>query len=99
MSIAAFKKVNSHFFKTWTPEMSYILGFIVADGCVSSTKERPNSLTVNITSADKPLLIKIRKAINSEHKISQKYNSSGDRSYQIQFRNQILARDLIDLGI
>jgi hypothetical protein len=29
-------KVDSNFFKTWTPSMAYILGFITADGSLEN---------------------------------------------------------------
>lgn len=80
--------------------MSYVLGFVVADGCIVVSKERPNRpFTFNITSVDKAHLYKIKKALNSEHKISKKNNGEGDVAFQIQIRNQIIARDLMKLGI
>lgn len=92
------KKVNQDFFKNWTHNMAYILGFFVADGCITVSKERKNSpYTFNITSVDLEHLYLLKKAINSDYKISKKQiNKNG---YQIQIRNQILCNDLINLGI
>lgn len=80
--------------------MSYVLGFIVADGCITVCKERPNRpFSFNITSIDKKHLYKIRKILNSDHKIGKKTNGRGDGAFQIQIRNQVIAKDLMQLGI
>jgi len=34
------KYINQDFFKTWTHEMSYVLGYITADGCITVSKDR-----------------------------------------------------------
>jgi len=90
--------VNVHFFKTWTPEMAYVLGYIVADGCLIATRNN-TSYILNITSIDLDHLKKIRKVLSSDCSISQKKNSSGGFGYQIQIRNLILANDLLKIGI
>jgi len=79
--------------------MSYVLGYIVADGCIVKDKSRSNSYTVNVTSKDKAHLYKIRNALSSTHKISKKLNGTGHVTYQLQIRNLSLARDLMKLGI
>jgi len=80
--------------------MSYVLGFITADGCITVSKERPNRpFSLNITSVDKKHLYKIRKVLNSEHKISKKTGGEENVAFQIQIRNQIIVKDLMKLGI
>ena len=80
--------------------MSYVFGFIVADGCIVVAKERPNRpFTFNITSVDKKHLYKIRKVLDSEHKISKKTGGGKNIAFQIQIRNQIIVKDLRRLGI
>lgn len=80
--------------------MSYVLGYFVADGCICVDKRRKNRpFTFNITSIDKDHLDKIKDALESEHKISKKPGMKGGFAYQIQIRNQVIARDLMDLGI
>ena len=95
------KKINQDFFKKWTPEMSYVLGYIVADGCIVVRKNRiKNPYTLNITSADKKHLVKIRKKINSEHAISVKQNGNGEyKGFQLQISNPVITDDLMKLGI
>ncbi len=94
------KKINQNFFKTWSSEMAYILGYFVADGGISISLGRTkNPYTFNITSVDLEHLQKIAKTMGSNYKISKKSGSSNNFAYQIQVRNSVLANNLIDLGI
>jgi intein-encoded DNA endonuclease-like protein len=80
--------------------MAYVLGFVVADGCIILNKNRKkNPFTFNITSVDLEHLYKIKKVLESEHKISNKSGSTNNPAYQIQIRNSVLANDLMKLGI
>lgn len=79
--------------------MSYVLGYVVADGCVFKDKSRENSFIFNITSKDKTHLEKIKKIFKSQHKISIKPNGVSGFAYQFQVRNNTLCKDLEILGI
>lgn len=81
--------------------MSYVLGYITADGCISIDRKRKNKpFLLNITSVNKNHLYKIKKAFNTDNKIGQKLNGSHTSiAYQFQTRNQIICKDLIKLGI
>ena len=80
--------------------MAYVLGYFVADGCVSTSQRRPNNpYTFNITSKDLEHLQNICKVLHSNYKISKKSGSSSNIAYQIQIRNSVLAKDLMKLGI
>jgi len=97
-----FKKyINQDFFKIWTSEMSYVLGYITADGCIGVSKDRKkHPFTLNITSVEKKHLYRLRKALKSEHKISRKPGGKPNFfAYQLQIRNPITTKDLINLGI
>ncbi len=73
MSQIATKNINQNIFKTWSSEMAYLLGYIFADGCITFDKSREgNPYTLNITSADKMHLYKIRKSLGSNHKVGNK---------------------------
>lgn len=94
------KLVNHDFFKTWTPEMSYVFGYFIADGCISISKDRiKNPYTFNITSADEEHLYKMRDVLGSTHKISNKNGHNKSPAFQIQIRSSVLANDLISLGV
>ncbi len=80
--------------------MSYLLGYIVADGCITNDRTRKkNPFTLNITSIDKEHLLNIKHALGSEYKLSKKTNGRGGGAYQLQIRNRILCEDLIRLGV
>ncbi len=59
--------VNHDFFKVWSSDMAYILGFITADGYINESK---NTLAIQLSSKDKSLLGYIKKTIKSSNKIN-----------------------------
>lgn len=60
------KAVDENYFDNIdTAEKAYILGFIYADGCLT----KGNTLEIKLTASNKELLEKIKKCLNSEHKI------------------------------
>ena len=65
-----FKDKNEDFFKKWSSEMAYVLGFFCADGSMITNKRGSHYLEYYIT--DKDLIFKIKKALGSNHKISEK---------------------------
>jgi len=80
--------------------MGYLLGYITADGSIGISKDRKkHPLTLNITSAEKKHLYRLKKALESEHKISKKSGGSNNFAYQLQIRNPVITEDLIKLGI
>ena len=94
------KQINSNFFKKWNSEMSYVLGYITADGCIAVSKDRKkHPFTLNITSVDLKHLYLLRSALKSDHKIGNKSGGKENIAYQLQVRNHILIKDLINLGI
>ena len=93
-----FKKKNEDFFKKWSPEMAYILGFFTADGSMIKNKRGAHFIEFQIT--DRDLLIKIREALGSNHKITaRKRNKRWKTSYRLQVGSKEIFRDLIKLGI
>jgi len=79
--------------------MSYILGYITADGCICVSKNRKHPFSLNITSKDKAHLYNIRAILGSGHRIGKKKNGRGDIAFQLQIRNPVLTEDLMNKGI
>ncbi len=88
--------VNYNFFKNWSPEMSYILGFIAADGniCHSGMAH-----TLHIASDDKDVIEKIKRALDYCGPVYQKPRFNGKISYSLRICDQTIFNDLQKLGI
>lgn len=66
--------INQDFFKVWTPEMAYVLGFVTADGALirSGSKKYPkSSYYLRISSKDKQILDDIAHVMGWQGKISK----------------------------
>jgi len=65
-------KVNETYFEKWSPPMAYILGFILADGCIirGTYKGYSDSLKFGVHIKDIDILEKIKRELNSNHSIS-----------------------------
>jgi hypothetical protein len=85
--------LNKDFFKTFTHDMSYTLGFICADG--NLTKNKNDSKFLTVYSKDIQILRSIRECMNSEHKISRRK----DNCCRIQIGSKIIFDDLANHGI
>lgn len=102
------KKVNENFFKVWTPNMSYVLGFMFADGALLDTNSSSRTYYLLFSNNDFDLLTKIKKIMSSEHKIyvraprvmeytKKKYIAK--TSYVFKFGNKSMYQDLLSLGM
>lgn len=93
-----YKKVNKDFFKKWSPETAYVLGFFAADGSIDVNERGSHYFSIQI--CDKKLLESIKKALGSNHKISKR---DGKRNEQDKYRLQIgsveMCNDLRKLGL
>src|SRR3990167_6827407 len=93
-----FRTKNEDFFKKWSPEMAYVLGFFAADG--NMLKNRRGAHFMEFTSTDKDIIVKIRKALGSSHKIScRQTNPKWKPAYRIQIGSKVIFSDLLELGM
>lgn len=83
--------INEDFFSSWSPEMAYVLGLIVTDGCIS--RSGAVSLCIN----DKDLLEKVKKTMGAAHVI--KYYGRQEGLYSFKFSRQKMCEDLARLGV
>lgn len=92
------REVNKSFFKKWTSNMAYILGFIFADGNITCTKRGTWYWSLQIT--DIEILKKIKKDIGSSHIISKKKSKQKHKQiYRLQIGSKEMCDDLIFLGL
>src|SRR5690349_12583518 len=90
-----YKKVNKDFFKEWSSDMAYILGFFAADGYITLNKRGGKFWCIQIT--DKKLLEEIRLTIGSNHKISIRRNTGEKSLYRLQIGSIEMCNDLYNL--
>lgn len=91
--------VNENFFKNWSPEMAYVLGYFTADGNMFINPN--NSHYIAFTSTDYELISNVREILCSGHKIGvQDYQSrKGKIRYCLQIGGKGIFQDLLNLGL
>ncbi len=93
-----YKTKNEDFFKKWSSEMAYVLGFFAADGNMSLHSN--GGRYIEFTSCDNELIKKVRQLMNSNHKISSRVRSVEHKTaYRIQIGSAVFYKDLISLGM
>jgi intein-encoded DNA endonuclease-like protein len=91
------KHVNQNFFKKWTSEMAYVLGFFVADGTMIKNNRGAHFIEFYIT--DKDILMRMREVLNSNHKVSVRNRKKGWKlGYRLQIGSKEIFNDLTNLG-
>ncbi len=95
--VPVYKKVNKDFFKKWSQDMAYVLGFLAADGYITVNKRGGQFWCASIT--DKKLLKEIKRVIDSEHKITLRKGKGNIKDqYRIQIGSIEMCNDLRRLG-
>jgi intein/homing endonuclease len=92
------KTVNKIFFKEWSRDMAYILGFFAADGTITKTRRGTSFWSIAIT--DKKLLYLIRAIIKSDHTIGERKGKESHHKtiYRLQIGSKEMVEDLEKLG-
>ena len=92
------KNLNHDFFKKWTSEMAYILGYFAADG--SMIRSKRGGFYIEITSTDRVLIEIVKRVTCAEQKISRRVRvGSRDKiQYRIQVGSRTWFTDLLLLG-
>lgn len=80
--------LNEDYFKTWSNNMAYILGFFIADGTIAT-----NTQMISFSQKESYILESIRAELNSNHIITK--NNSG--VYLLNLNSKVMRRDLIEL--
>lgn len=103
------KQINEIFFKSWSPEMAYILGLIFADGAIEDVRKSSRTCYIAVTSKDKSLIEQVKNTLSSNHNIYRRKQSihtfSNGESYlcaetfTLRIGNKKMYQDLIDLGV
>src|ERR1700704_2928073 len=88
--------VNSSYFKTWSVDMAYVLGFIAADGNVCRSGR---ACILHIASDDLDVIEKIQLVMDYQGPIYRKPRPNGKTSYNLRICDQEIFADLLQLGV
>lgn len=88
--------ITIDFFKQWSSEMAYILGFIISDGNICKSGR---AHLLQIASDDKDVIRKIKYQMCAKGPILTKSRPNGKISYQFRISDKTIFTDLIKLGI
>ena len=95
------RAVNKYFFKHWSRDMAYVLGFFAADGYMWKSGRGAYFFGFQIN--DKKLLENIRTALCSTHKIAKRNRRNKKpqwgESYRLQIGSVEMYEDLLHLGM
>ena len=80
--------------ETWNANLAYAIGLLATDGCLAN-----DGLLVDLTSKDLEQLLNFSKCVGVNFKIGNKWNSNGDKSLRIQFKNRIFYDFLLFIGL
>ena len=64
-------KFDKDFFKKWTPEMAYILGFLYADGDIEDVRKSSRTQYITFVSVDKEILESIVPTDPNTYKVTK----------------------------
>lgn len=92
------RSLNKNFFKTWTPEMAYVLGYFAADG--SMLKNSRGGHFIEFTTTDRHMLTMLKHACRAGQNISirPKRNTRWKQQYRLQIGSKKWFEDLSALG-
>jgi len=89
--------LNENIFTIWTSEIAYIIGFIMADGCILNSKNgTPSIISIGLAKKDKLHLENIRNVICKEIPVRDKLKTN---SCILNICSKKMAIDLVKLGI
>jgi len=90
------KKIYSKSFSELTPESSYWLGFLAADGCIYKSPAGQLSLYISLNKNDLEHLQLLKNFLKCKNKI---YERKETNSYQLRIGNKKMCIDIMKYGI
>ncbi len=89
--------LNFDFFKKWSYEMSYLLGYLFAEGNLDRSNARGHRFALQLESTDKKEVSLLAKNLNSKLKTRKRQNKK--QTYYTYACSKEIAGDLMKLGI
>jgi intein-encoded DNA endonuclease-like protein len=91
------RTIDHNFFKRWSSEMAYVLGYFAADG--SMLKNGRCAYFIEFTSTDRVLLEHVQSVTGSNHRIASRERGNNCKTaYRIQIGSKQWFADLSKLG-
>lgn len=92
------RELNHDFFKKWSSEMAYVLGYFAADG--SMIRNKRGGHFIEFTSIDKEILSRLKHVTESSHRLSVRHKGGGrwKAQYRLQIGSKQWFKDLSQLG-
>jgi len=78
----------------WSPNFSYAIGLLTADGCLSKDGRH-----IDFTSVDKAQVLLFKKCLKIQTKIGKKSSGKGDLAYRVQFGDVLFYQFLMGIGL
>lgn len=93
-----YRHKDENFFKKWSVEMAYVLGYFAADG--NMIRNQRGAHYIEFTSVDRELIENVRALLNSNHRIGERKEKkpAHKQVYRIQIGSKALFSSLIKLG-
>lgn len=82
-------KIKESFFKNWSIEMAYIMGYFYADGGMEDSPDIRGKY-IRYTSSDLTLLQKVKKLMGLKHKLSKRSFKNSKPVYLLQIGSKTL---------
>lgn len=92
------RSLNQDFFKVWTSDMAYVLGYFAADGCM--IRNARGAYFIEFVSTDRILLEQVQHVTGSNHSLSARplRHIHWKQTYRIQIGSKEWFQDLLALG-
>jgi len=91
------RDLNHSFFKKWSPEMAYVLGFFAADG--SMLRNGRGAHFIEFTITDRIVLEQIQRVTGSTHRVAERERGGNCKTaYRLQIGSKEWFEDLSGLG-
>lgn len=102
-------QINHNFFKIWSSQMAYVLGFVFADGAIEDVQNSSRTCYIAIISKDQSILEQIKNVMGSSHKLYKRKSQlelyPGNKSYTsgerfvLRVGSKLMYNDLLKLGV
>lgn len=92
------RNLNTDFFKKWTPEMAYVLGYFAADG--SMLRNKRGGCFIEFTTTDRHMLRNLKRVTHAGQRIAERKirNAKWKKQYRLQIGSKEWFNDLSKLG-